>query len=204
MKIYEYRDFPNPRRVRIFLAEKGIKDVPFVQIDVPAGDHRKPDFLTKNPYAGLPVLELDDGSHISETVAISRYFDEQNTDSSLFGVAPRERAEIEMWQRRVEASILEPALAYFHHATDGLGQLETYQNADWGCHNRDRVAGGLEKLDHQLNGWPFVVGDAFSIADITAVCGVDLAKALGIDIPESLVNVHRWYDLVSARPSMAA
>jgi glutathione S-transferase len=109
-----------------------------------------------------------------------------------------------MWQRRVEASILEPALAYFHHATDGLGQLETYQNADWGCHNRDRVAGGLEKLDHQLNGWPFVVGDAFSIADITAVCGVDLAKALGIDIPESLVNVNRWYDLVSARPSMAA
>jgi glutathione S-transferase len=204
MKIYDYEGFPNPRRVRIFLAEKGIKNVPYEQIDVPAGDHRKPDFLAKNPYAGVPVLELDDGTHVCETVAISRYFEEIHPGPSLLGDSAKEKAEIDMWQRRVESSILDPALAYFHHATDGLGQLETYQNADWGTHNRDRVAGALEKLDHQLDGREFVAGDAFSIADITAIVGVDLAKALGIDIPESLANVQRWYDTVSARPSMAA
>ena len=204
MKIYDYEGFPNPRRVRIFLAEKGVENIPFEQIDVPAGDHRKPDFLSKNPYAGVPVLELDDGTHVSETVAISRYFEETHPTPSLLGTTAKEKAEIDMWQRRMEGTILDPSLAYFHHATDGLGELETYQNADWGTHNRDGVAGALEKLDHQLEGKEFVTGDSFSIADITAIVGVDLAKALGIEIPETLANVKRWYETVSSRPSVAA
>lgn len=204
MKIYDYKGFPNPRRVRIFLAEKGIDDVAFEHIDVPGGEHRTPDFLTKNPYAGVPVLELDNGSYISETVAISRYFEERNPSPSLFGASAIEKAEIDMWQRRVENSILEPALAYFHHGTEGFGALEPYQNQEWGNHSRDRVAGGLEKLDHQLNGRPYIVGDTFSIADITAVCGIDMAKAVGIEVAPSNVNVHRWYDAISTRPSVAA
>ena len=204
MKIYDYKGFPNPRRVRIFLAEKGIWNIPFEHIDVPAGNHRKPDFLAKNPYAAVPVMELDDGTYVSESMAISRYFEESYPSPSLLGGTAKEKAEIDMWQRRIEASILEPALAYFHHGTEGFGPLEIYQNPDWGSHNRDRVAAGLEKLDHQLNGRPFIVGDNFSVADITAVCGIDMAKAVGIDIPENFVNVLRWYDLVSARPSMAA
>lgn len=204
MKIYDYRGFPNPRRVRIFLAEKGVDTIPFEHIDVPAGAHRKPEFLAKNPYAAVPVLELDDGTYVSESMAISRYFEESHPTPSLMGSTAKEKAEIDMWQRRLEVSILEPALAYFHHGTEGLGPLEIYQNPDWGTHNHDRVAGGLEKLDHQLNGRPYVVGDKFSVADITAICGIDMAKAVGIGIAGGLINVHRWYDLVSARPSMAA
>lgn len=204
MKIYDYKGFPNPRRVRIFLAEKGIENVPFEHVDVLAGDHRKPEFLAKNPYAAVPVLELDDGTYVSESMAISRYFEERHPTPSLLGRSATEKAEIDMWQRRVEASILEPALAYFHHGTEGFGPLEIYQNPDWGSHNRDRVAGGLEKLDHQLNERSYVVGDRFSVADITAICGIDMAKAVGIDIPEDSVNVRRWYDVVSVRPSVAA
>lgn len=204
MKIYDYKGFPNPRRVRIFLAEKGIHDIPFEQIDVPGGDHRKPAFLAKNPYAAVPVLELDDGSYVSESVAISRYFEDRNPTPSLLGRNAKEKAEIDMWQRRVEATILEPALAYFHHGTEGFGALEPYQNREWGNYSRDRVAGGLEKLDQHLAGREFVAGENFSIADITAVCGIDMAKAVGIDIAPANVNLHRWYDAISTRPSVAA
>ena len=204
MKIHEYNGFPNPRRVRIFLAEKGIDDIDFEQVDVPAGEHRDESFLAKNPYAGVPTLELDDGSCISESVAISRYFEERQPTPNLMGETPREKAEVEMWQRRVESSMFDTAASYFHHATEGLGKVELYQNREWGERNRDNAIAGMRKLDAQLAENDFVAGDRFTIADITGLCAIDYAKFGGIEIPDDLQNLQRWYRAVSSRPSAAA
>ena len=204
MKIYEYKGFPSPRRVRIFLAEKGIDGIDFEQVDVPKGEHRQGPFLAKNPYGTVPTLELDDGTHISETVAICRYFDERHPDRRLMGETPEEQARIEMWQRRVEGSMFEPAAAYFHHATAGLGDLELYQNGEWGRKNRDYLIAGMKKLDAALAETEFVAGDEYSIADITGLCAVDFAAFVDIPIPDECANLQRWYRAVSARPSADA
>jgi len=204
MKIYDVKDFPNPRRVRMFLAEKGVNDVTYEQVDFSTGEHRKDPYLQKNPYGGIPVLELDDGTCISETVAICRYFDDQADGQKLMGNTPQEKANIEMWSRRVEDSILNTALAYFHHATDGLGPLENYQNVEWGRRNRDMMFAGIQKLDDQLANNQYVAGPSYSLADITAICAIDLIKWLGIELPAECVNLSTWYNNLSERPSMAA
>lgn len=204
MKIYEFKDFPNPRRVRIFLAEKNINNVSFVSINVPSGEHRTDAFKKKNPFAGVPVLELDDGTCISETVAISRYFEETHSEPSLMGKTPQEKAEIEMWSRRIEYGLMDAVAAYFHHATLGLGELETYQNVDWGKKNREKAIENIWFLDHILQNRRFIVGDVFSIADITALCAIDFAIFVNIAIPEECLNVKRWYNDVSSRPSAKA
>ena len=131
MKLYEYKAFPSPRRVRMFLAEKGI-NIPCEQIDVPAGEHRSPDYLSKNPDGVVPLLELDRGDYISETVAISRHFEENNPQIPLMGTTAEEKAAIEMWQRRVENSLFNTVATYFHHATEGLGEPDRYRNREWG------------------------------------------------------------------------
>ena len=202
MKLYEYEAFPNPRRVRMFLAEKGI-EVPRMQVDVPAGEHRRPEFLSKNPDAGVPVLELDNGEYLAETVAISRYFEEIAPGNPLFGETAEEKARVEMWQRRVEATLPNAVGSYFHHATDGLGD-ERYRNREWGEKNRETALNAMRRLDAQLADNEFVAGSRFSIADITAICGIDFAKAVGIDVPSGCANLARWYEAVSARPSAAA
>jgi glutathione S-transferase len=204
MKIYDVKDFPNPRRVRIFLAEKGVTDITYQQVNFSDHEHRQPDYLKKNPYGGIPVLELDDGTCISESLAICRYFEEQAGGPKLMGTNPEEKARIEMWSRRIEDTILNRALAFFHHATDGLGSLETYQNKDWGIKSKELLNDGLRKLDEQLAEKQFAVGDDFTLADITAVCSIDLVTWLGIDIPDEFVNITRWYDFISSRPSLAA
>lgn len=202
MKLYEYEAFPNPRRVRMFLAEKGI-DVPRVQVDVPAGEHRQSEFLSKNPDAGVPVLELDNGQFISETIAISRYFEELEPSNPLFGESAEEKARVEMWQRRVEASLPNAVGTYFHHATEGLGD-DRYRNREWGEKNRESAVAAMRRLDARLADSRYIAGDRFTIADITAVCGIDFARAVGIEVPAECANLARWYDEVSARPSAAA
>jgi glutathione S-transferase len=204
MKIYEFKDFPNPRRVRIFLAEKGIVNVTFEQVNVPNGEHRSEAFKAKNPLAGVPVLELDDGTCISETVAISRYFEEKYPEPPLMGTIPQEKAEIEMWQRRVEYGLMETVAAYFHHATPGLGELETYQNVEWGQKNREKAVTTIQLLDKVLWGRTFIAGEKFSIADITGLCAVDFAAFVKIAIPEDCLNVKRWYAEISSRSSAKA
>lgn len=204
MKIYEYHAFPNPRRVRIFLAEKGITGIDFEQIDVPEGEHRNDNYLAKNPYAGVPILEFDDGTCLSETVAISRYFEERYPGPKLMGETPEEKALIEMWQRRVESSIFEAVATYYHQGTEGFGDLEPYQYKDWGKKNRDLAIAGMRKLDQHLEGRTFIAGDEFSIADITALCAVDYAAFVEIAVPDDLTYLKRWYDAVSSRPSAAA
>jgi glutathione S-transferase len=204
MKIYEYSGFPSPRRVRVFLAEKGIDDIEYEQVDVPGGAARREPFKSKNPLAQVPMLELDDGTCITETTAISRYFEEVNPEPALFGTTPVEKATVDMWQQRLDAGLMGGVVTYFHHATPGLGELETYQNKDWGEKSRERAIEMMHLLNAQLEGKTFVAGENISIADITALCAIDFAKFCEIEVPAELGDLHAWYDRVSARPSATA
>ncbi len=203
MKLYEFEPFPNPRRVRMFLAEKGVS-IDRVQVNVPDGEHRSEVIRSKNPSATVPFLELDDGSCISECAAISRFVEAKHPEPALLGSTPAEQGRVDMWQRRVEDGLLNAILTYFHHATPGLGSLELYQNKDWGEKNRQRAADTMRFLDGELANRSYVAGESYSIADITALCGVDFCKFVELDIPEDCSNLKRWYDEVSARPSAAA
>lgn len=203
MKLYEYKAFPNPRRVRMFLAEKGI-NVPTEQVDVPAGAHRSEENLSKNPGAAVPFLELDNGKFISETVAISRYFEEKQPRPVLMGTTAEEKATIDMWQRRVEHGLSHAVGNYFHHATDGLGEPDRYRNQDWGEKNREQALSTMKMLDSQLTNNEYIAGDDFTIADITALCAIDFAQAVNIAIPEDHVHLQRWHRNVSSRQSAAA
>lgn len=203
MKLYDAKALPNPRRVRIFLAEKGV-NLPFEEVDVLNGENRKPEFLKRNPDATVPLLELADGNYLSETIAISRYFEELYPDKPLMGAGAEEKAAVEMWQRRVEHSLLNTLIAYFHHATEGFGDKARYRNKEWGLHNRERFLASLDLFDMQLGTNSFIAGENYSIADITALCAIDLAKALHIDIPEKYEHLNAWYIRVSQRESAAA
>lgn len=204
MKLYEFDGFPSPRRVRVFLAEKGFDGIESVQVDVPGGEARQESFRSKNPLGEVPVLELDDGTCIGETTAISRYFEELQPEPALFGTTATEKAVVEMWQRRLESGLMGAALTYFHHATAGLGPLETYQNRDWGEKNRERTVATMHLLDKHLEGRTFVAGDNYSIADVTGLCAIDFATYCKIDVPAELANLKAWYNRVSSRPSASA
>ena len=206
MKVYEYKGFPNPTRVRIALAEKGMfEQVEFVHVDVPGGEHRKPAFLAKNPTAAVPVLELADGTCISECTAITEYLDNVGGNPTLTGKTARERAVVHMMQRRAEAGLLDAAVAYFHHATPGLGpDIETYQNKEWGEAQAKRAVDGMRYLDGVLAAQPYLAGEAFSMADITAFAGLSIADFVKIDMPAELVHLKAWRARVAARPSISA
>lgn len=203
MKLYENTALPNPRRVRIFMAEKGV-DVELVQVDIGTGAHKTPEFLAKNPYGVVPVLELDDGTTICETISICRYLEEANDGPALMGETAQEKAVIDMWHKRTEETVLGPALSYFHHATDGLGEPDRYRNKEWGEKNRDLTIAGFGKLDEALSQNAYIAGSAYSVADITALAAVDLAEALGFDVLSKYENLKTWHASVSARPSAAA
>jgi glutathione S-transferase len=206
MKIYDYKGFPNPARVRIALAEKNMTDqVTFVTIDVPGGEHKRPAYLTKNPSGMVPALELEDGAVISECTAITEYLDNLDGNPVLTGRSARERAIIHMMQRRAEAGLLDAVGAYFHHATPGLGpDIETYQNSEWGRHQGERAVTGMRYLDEVLAQRPYLAGDAFSMVDITAFAGLSFADFASIAVPADLRHLKDWRKRVAARPSIAA
>jgi len=205
MKIYDLEAFPNPARVRIALAEKNATDkVEFVEVDVMGGEHRTPEFLAKNPGGTVPVLELDDGTTISECTAITEYIDHAFEGPSLSGKTPKERAVIHMMQRRAESKLLDAVAAYFHHATPGLGpDIETYQNREWGEKQKGKALEGMRYFDKVLGNQPFVAGDDFSMADITTFAGLAFADFAKIDVPEDCTNLVAWRERVAARPSIA-
>jgi glutathione S-transferase len=204
MKIYDVENFPNPLRVRIALAEKNALDqVTFIPVDLMNGEHRGAAFLAKNPNAGVPVLELDDGTFISECSAIIEYIDHQYTGPSLTGTSPKERAVISMMQRRAEFMVLDAIATYFHHATDGLGPaLETYQNKEWGQKQKDNAMIGFGYFDTILGDNDFVAGNTFTVADITLHAGLVFAGFAQIAIPEKLTNLKAWQARVASRPSI--
>ena len=202
MKIYDDNRAPNPRRVRIFLAEKGIHAT-YEQVAIMKGEHKTPAHRARTPLEQLPVLELDDGTHIAESVAICRYFEELHPDPPLFGRTPKEKATIEMWQRQVEFNLYVPVAMTFRHTHAAMASLET-QIKEWGELNRERATKALHWLDAGLAGKDFVTGPHFSIADITAMCAIDFGKIWRFTVPDSCANVKRWHESVAARPSAKA
>lgn len=205
MKIYDFQGFPNPARVRIALAEKGLtNNVQFITVDVPGGEHKTPTFMAKNPAAAVPVLELDDGTMIAECTAITEYLDHLSGEPVLTGRKPKERAVIHMMQRRAEAGLLDAVAAYFHHATPGLGpKIETYQCAEWGNHQKGRAIQGMMYLESVLAKQPYLAGDDFSMADITAFAGLAFADFAKIDVPAACGRLKAWRTKIGMRPSIA-
>jgi len=207
MKIYEFQGFPNPARVRIALAELAMSDdVEFISVDVPAGEHKKPQFLKINPSGAVPVLELDDGTTIAECTAITEYLDHVgDRQGALTGRSAKQRAVIHMMQRRAETSLLDAVGAYFHHATPGLGpDIEEFQSKEWGLHQKDQAIKGMKYFDSVLATQPFIAGDDFSMADITAFAGLNFADAAQIDIPKDCTHLLSWRKKIGQRPSIAA
>jgi glutathione S-transferase len=204
MKIYDFKGFPNPARVRIALAEKGATDkVEFVNVNVLKGEHRLPDFVRKNPAASVPVLELDDGTTISECTAITEYLDHAFDGIALMGRTAKERAVVQMMQRRAEQGVMDALGTYFHHATAGLGALELYQNKEWGLKQRDKAGEGMRYFDSVLATQPFAAGDAFSVVDITLFVGLSFADFAKVEIPSTLTHLLAWRARMAQRPSMA-
>jgi len=204
MKIYDFAAFPNPARVRIALHEKGAHDqVEFINVDVPNGEHRKPEFLAKNPSAAVPLLELDCGTHISECTAITEYIDQAFDGPSLTGTTPKERAVVHMMQRRAEQYVMDAVGTYFHHATEGLGpDIEQYQNAEWGNRQKSVAEKGMKYFDDLLADNAYVAGENFSMADITLFMGLGFADFAKIDIPANYQNLTNWRAKVAERPSV--
>ncbi len=202
MKLYDSAMAPNPRRVRIFLAEKGI-EVEKVQVDLARAENRSPGFLAKNPLGGVPVLELDDGTCIAESVAICRYFEETHPEPPLMGVDAVDRALVEMWNRRMEFEVFLPIAQVFRNTHEFFkGRIP--QVPEWGEVCREAATRRLAWLDGVLAERPFVAGERFTIADITALCGIDFGRVTGIRIGPDQKNLARWHEAVSGRPSAKA
>ena len=203
MKLFDGGRAPNPRRVRVFLAEKSI-EVPLVPVDMGALEHRQEAVSSRNPLRRLPVLELDDGTVLTESVAICRYFEELHPEPALFGRGALGKALVEMWQRRMELNLMFPVSQAFRHIHPAMKEWEVPQIPEWGEANKPKAVEFLHLLDSELAGREFVAGDAYSIADITGLIAVDFMKPARIQMPEECTNVRRWHQAVSSRPSASA
>ncbi len=203
MKLYDYTGAPNPRRVRVYLAEKGIA-VPLEQVDLTKRANRTPEFLAKNPRGSIPVLELDDGSFLAESIAICRYFEALHPDPPLFGAGAREQANVEMWQRRIELGLMVPVGMVWLHGSPLTARL-VKQIPEAAEQNRRVVAGYLEWLDGELAHREFLCGPRYTVPDITLLCTLDFATQLvGIKVEPPLAHLARWHADVSQRPSARA
>ena len=204
MKLYDMQMAPNPRRVRVFLAEKGIDNVELVPVDISKREHKSDGYMAGvNRMGQVPTLELDDGSHISESMAICRYFEEIQPDPPLFGRDAKEKAEVEMWSRRAELNIMTCVAAGFRHTSDFFKGLEDQVPA-WGELNKGKAPERFTWLDGVLADREFVAGANYSIADITALIGVDFARVVGLKVTDEWPNLARWHGAMSARPSAKA
>jgi len=204
MKLYgEAMPAPNPRRVRIFLAEKGL-EVPEVRIGLREGGHRSAEHLARNSLGQVPVLELDDGTTISETVAICRYFEALHPQPPLFGVSALEQAQVEMWIRRIELRLMVPVGMFWRHAHPFTAHLLT-QHREFGESNREIVDKTLLWLDRELSdGRPYLTGDTYTVADIVGQTTLDFADFIGLATPPAATNVLAWRERLAARPSAGA
>ena len=203
MKLYDLPASPNARRVRIFLAEKGLV-IPMVPVNMMTGENQTEDYLKKNSLGRMPLLELDDGSYISESVAICRYIEEMHPSPALMGSDPLEKATIEMWQRRMEFEFILPIISIFRHTAD-MWKVRFVQIPQVAEQERLTVSARMEWLDKKLDTKQFIAGDDYTVADITAQCAFVMAKAaLGIKIPEELENLSHWWATVTTRPTARA
>ena len=202
MKLYDARTAPNPRRVRIFLAEKSIS-VPVEQVDIVSAQNRSAEFRAKNVMGTLPVLELDDGTTIAESVAICRYFEELQPEPPLMGTDAKDRAAIEMWQRRMEFELFLPITQVFRNG-HAFFKGRIPQVPEYGEVCRKHAEQRLEWLDGVLADRPFVAGERYTIADITALCAIDFGRVSNIRVTPEQPHLARWHAAVSSRPSAKA
>lgn len=204
MKLYSApMPAPNPRRVRIFAAEKGVT-LPEVPLDLRAREHKSDDHLKRNSLGQVPVLELNDGTMITETVSICRYIEALYPDPPMFGRTPTEVALVDMWVRRIEIQLGEPTRMFWRHAHPATAAL-IEQHTVFGESNRAIVARGMAWLDREIgDGRAFITGDVYTMADIAALTMVDFAILIGLDPIAELKTVVAWHDRVSQRPSAAA
>ena len=203
MKLYGApKPAPNPRRVRMFLVEKGI-DLPETPVDMSKREHKSPEYREMNSLGQVPTLLLDDGTAISETVAICRYFEEIQPEPSLFGRTPAEKANVDMWVRRIEFQLMSPVGNFWRHAHPYTAALLN-QHKDFGESNREAYSNAQRWLDRELEGHDFIAGDAFSMADICALSTVDFAHWIGLDIDAGRPNLTAWHERIKARPSASA
>lgn len=204
MKLYNSpMPAPNPRRVRIFLAEKGVS-IPLVDVALMKREHKTPEHLSRNSLGQTPVLELDDGTCISETVSICRYIESVFPAPALFGRDPLEQALVDMWIRRIEFQVMGPAGNFWRHAHPFTAAVVNPQFKDFGEANRVGYARSILWLDSELEKTPFIAGDTFTIADICALSTVDFATWIGLPLPEEANHVREWHVRVSARSSATA
>ncbi len=209
MRLYDFALAPNPRRVRIFAAEKGIA-LETVNVDIRSGAHFKDEFRAVNPRCALPVLELDDGTRIGESVAICRYLEEINPEPPLMGTDARDKAIVEMWQRQVEIEGFMAVVEALRNSAERLkdraviGPIPYAQIPELAARGRARIGQFFEMLDARLTESDLVAGDRFTIADITAMVTIDFASRVEVTPPDSLLALKAWYEQVSARPSASA
>jgi glutathione S-transferase len=203
MKLYDTKSAPNPRRTRIFLAEKGI-ELPTEQVDMMANQHKTPEYTALNPFQRMPALVLDDGTVIAESMAICRYFEVLQPAPPLFGQGATEIAKVEMWNRRAEINFFANVAAVFRHLHPAMKDYEVPQVPAYAEAMRPKALWFLELIDKELANREFIAGDNYSVADITTLCAVDFMKPSRIAMPETLSNVKHWHAAVSARPSAKA
>jgi glutathione S-transferase len=203
MKLYDGGRSPNPRRTRIFLAEKGIK-LPLEQVDLGAMQQKSAAYAAINPIQRVPALVLDDGTVITESIAICRYFEALQPDPPLFGLGALEIARIEMWNRRLELHLLFPVSHVFRNSHPAMKEMEVPQVPAWAEANKPRILEFIGLLDRELKDRPFVAGDAFTVSDITGLIAIDFMKPAKLAVPDELTNLKRWHAAVAARPSASA
>jgi glutathione S-transferase len=209
MKLYDCATAPSPRRVRIFAAEKGI-ELDRVEIDLKTGAQFAPEFRALNPDCVVPVLELDDGTAISEVLAICQYLEELHPDPALFGQTAEQRAVSTMWNNKIEQHGLMHMRDAFRNSAKGLrghaitGPHGVDQIPELAERGRQCVIAFFDRLEQQLESRAFITGDEYSIADITGLVLIDFARWIKLEVPEEAVNLRRWYGDVSTRPSAGA
>ena len=203
MKLYDGGRAPNPRRVKVFLAEKAIT-VPTEQVDLGKMAHKSAVYTAVNPLQRVPALELDDGTVICESIAICRYFEQLQPDPPLFGIGAKDIAVVEMWERRVEFHLLGPVSHVFRNSHPAMKEMEVPQVPAWAEANKPRIMDFLSLLDRELGSRRYIAGERYTVADITGMIAVDFMKPAKLEVPPALANLKRWHGEVSARPSAKA
>jgi glutathione S-transferase len=203
MKLYDCRRAPNPRRVRWFMAEKGITDIEVVMLSIMSGEHRLPEYRAKAGIAHMPALELDDGTVITESVAICRYLESVYPEPNLFGRDAKETAIIEMWLRRTEMMVATPIMQGVRHSHPGMAALEA-QIPEVAAYNLDGAGRSLKMMDRRLAESAFIAADRVTIADVVAVASIDFGRMIKWRPDPELTHVNRWFDAMLERPAAKA
>jgi glutathione S-transferase len=203
MKLYDTPLAPNPRRVRWFMAEKGIDDIEIVTVNLFEGQHRQPDYLVKAGLANVPMLEMDDGTCVTESVAICRYLESRYPEPNLFGRTPQETAVIEMWLRRGEMMVAGPFMTTVRFSHPAMAALEP-PNPAVAEHSHGAALRGMKVLDRRLAESEWLAVDRITIADIIAFIGIDFGRMIKLQPPEELASLGRWMAAMRARPAAMA